>query len=110
MQVGAVTLCTRGKSIGSSKAAMIEVNVASPNSRMNDKRRSGIEGVTGIAAYRFAASLQVRPVANDAVGKICRSQGGRGMGFDPHYRMGSIIRRRVGISTGTSCQGKNGEE
>jgi hypothetical protein len=108
LQLFAMTIGARGKTIGSGISTMVDVWIY-PSGRVNDKRRSVVVGVAGIAADRFAASMQVCTMADDALCVSGNSQGIRGMRFDIIQRVWRIIRGSTRISVRTPSQGQGQE-
>ncbi|MGB5883508.1 MAG: hypothetical protein WBD61_02115 [Desulfobulbales bacterium] len=108
LQLFAMTIGARGKTIGSGISTMVDVRIY-PSGRVDDKRRGVVVGVAGIAADRLAASMQVGTMADDALCVSGNSQGIRGMRFDIIQRVWRIIRGSTGISVGTPSQGQGQE-
>lgn len=73
MQVSTVALRTGGGSVDRRIAAVAGVRVG-PVDRMDAQRWCGVKGVAGITAGYIPASLQLCPVAGDAVGESGSSQ------------------------------------
>ena len=108
LQLIAMAIGARGKTIGSGISTMVDIRIY-PRGRVNDKRWYVVVGVAGIAADRLAASMQVCTMADDALCVSGNSQGILGMRVDITRRMWGIIRGSTGISVGTPRQGQGQE-